>query len=238
MVLHDNGHRHRRHSIPYHPIWTYIPALCIHRLLHSQYRSLCCSALHVHPPVHAVPRDLGRDDPGPDKLALPRDLSDGFRDTDRDVGVRLCAALGRVDEDGGVGVVDCRCGGGCVGDGVIVVHSVFPATDDLTKKADDNRISQTYITSLERITALQLLPIAATIVAAGTGAEVAEILPDPKHAMGTVLVSYILWGMGTPLAMTILVIYYQRLAVHKLPSRETIVSCFLPLGPLGFGGFG
>ncbi|KAH2345493.1 hypothetical protein KXV29_007963 [Aspergillus fumigatus] len=52
------------------------------------------------------------------------------------------------------------------------------------------------------------------------------------------ILSYILWGMGTPLAMTILVIYYQRLAVHKLPSRETIVSCFLPLGPLGFGGFG
>jgi hypothetical protein len=30
--------------------------------------------------------------------------------------------------------VDCRCGGGCVGDGVIVVHSVFPATDHLTGK--------------------------------------------------------------------------------------------------------
>ncbi|EAW09989.1 TDT family transporter [Aspergillus clavatus NRRL 1] len=101
-----------------------------------------------------------------------------------------------------------------------------------------SRISQTYITSLERITALQLLPIAATIVAAGTGAEVAEILPDPQRALATVLVSYVLWGMGAPLAMTILVIYYQRLAVHKLPSRETIVSCFLPLGPLGFGGFG
>jgi tellurite resistance protein TehA-like permease len=137
-----------------------------------------------------------------------------------------------------VGVVDRRCGGRCVGDGVAVIYSVFPATDHAAKQADDGRISQTYITSLERITALQLLPIAATIVAAGTGAEVAEILPDPQHAMGTVLVSYILWGMGTPLAMTILVIYYQRLAVHKLPSRETIVSCFLPLGPLGFGGFG
>lgn len=44
--------------------------------------------------------------------------------------------------------------------------------------------------------------------------------------------------MGTPLAMMVLVIYYQRLAVHKLPPRETVVSCFLPLGPLGFGGFG
>ncbi|KAF9889344.1 hypothetical protein FE257_007454 [Aspergillus nanangensis] len=99
-------------------------------------------------------------------------------------------------------------------------------------------ISQHYVTSLERITALQLLPMAATIVAAGLGAEVAGILPNPQHALGTVIVSYVLWGMATPLAMVILVIYYQRLAVHKLPSRESIVSCFLPLGPLGFGGFG
>ncbi|KAJ5481268.1 Tetratricopeptide-like helical [Penicillium sp. IBT 31633x] len=99
-------------------------------------------------------------------------------------------------------------------------------------------ISQRYITSLDRFTAVQLLPIAATIVAAGAGAKVASILPNKQHAMGTLLVSFILWGMGTPLAIVVLVIYYQRLAVHKLPPREMIVSCFLPLGPLGFGGFG
>ena len=100
------------------------------------------------------------------------------------------------------------------------------------------RISQRYISSLDRITAIQLLPMAATIVAAGAGAEVADILPNKYHALGTLLVSFILWGMGTPLALVVLVIYYQRLAVHKLPPREMIVSCFLPLGPLGFGGFG
>lgn len=80
--------------------------------------------------------------------------------------------------------------------------------------------------------------MAATIVAAGTGARIVEILPNVSHALGTLIVSYVLWGIGTPLAMLVLVIYYQRLAVYKLPSRETIVSCFLPLGPLGFGGFG
>lgn len=42
--------------------------------------------------------------------------------------------------------------------------------------------------------------------------------------------------MATPFAMTILVIYYQRLALHKLPPREVVVSSFLPLGPLGMGG--
>jgi ABC-type transport system involved in Fe-S cluster assembly fused permease/ATPase subunit len=31
--------------------------------------------------------------------------------------------------------------------------------------------------------------------------------------------------------------YFQRLALHKLPAREVIVSCFLPLGPCGFGSY-
>lgn len=63
------------------------------------------------------------------------------------------------------------------------------------------------------------------------------MLPNPQHALGTVVTCYVLWGMGVPLAMTVLVLYYHRLAVHKLPPREIIVSSFLPLGPLGFGGY-
>ena len=90
---------------------------------------------------------------------------------------------------------------------------------------------------MDRITAAQLLPIAASIVAAGTGARVAEHLHDPEQALRTVLVSYVLWGMAAPLAMTVLFIYYTRLALHKLPPREIIVSSFLPLGPLGMGGY-
>jgi tellurite resistance protein TehA-like permease len=91
---------------------------------------------------------------------------------------------------------------------------------------------------LDKITAAQLLPIAATIVAAATGSEVAEILENNGQALGTIIACYVLWGMGTPLAMAVLVIYYQRLVVHKIPPREVIVSSFLPLGPLGFGGYG
>lgn len=37
--------------------------------------------------------------------------------------------------------------------------------------------------------------------------------------------------------MIVLAIYFQRLTVYKLPAREVIVSVFLPLGPLGQGGF-
>lgn len=102
-------------------------------------------------------------------------------------------------------------------------------------------ISQTHIQSLDRITAAQLLPIATTIVASATGSEVAGALltysNKPWYALGTALTSYVMWGMSTPFALVILVIYYQRLAVHKLPPREVIVSSFLPLGPLGLGGY-
>ncbi|KAL1969193.1 hypothetical protein VTN77DRAFT_447 [Rasamsonia byssochlamydoides] len=99
-------------------------------------------------------------------------------------------------------------------------------------------VSRDYIKSLDKITAAQLLPIAATIVSAGLGSEVAEILDNNERALGTIMACYVLWGMGVPLAMAVLVMYYQRLAVHKLPPREVIVSSFLPLGPLGFGGYG
>lgn len=90
--------------------------------------------------------------------------------------------------------------------------------------------------SLARINAAQLLPIIASVVAAGTGSLVAQDLTYPNRAVGTIVTCYVLWGMSVPMALTVIVVYYQRLAVHKLPPREVIVSCFLPLGPLGYGG--
>jgi tellurite resistance protein TehA-like permease len=94
-----------------------------------------------------------------------------------------------------------------------------------------------HTTSLSTMTAVWLLPVVAPIVAAATGSTVASILPVPEHALWTIIVSYVLWGVGFPMAMIILVIYFHRLAMHKLPPREVIVSVFLPLGPLGQGGF-
>ncbi|KIX94760.1 uncharacterized protein Z520_09450 [Fonsecaea multimorphosa CBS 102226] len=98
-------------------------------------------------------------------------------------------------------------------------------------------MSQRDAQGLERITAAQLLPIASTIVASGAGSEIAALLDSPDHALGTLITSYVMWGMATPLAITVLVMYYQRLALHKLPPREVVVSSFLPLGPLGMGGY-
>lgn len=95
-----------------------------------------------------------------------------------------------------------------------------------------------HTTELSTMTAAWLLPIVAPIVAAASGGIVAGVLPNPQHALWTIIVSYVLWGTGIPLAMAVLVIYFHRLTVHKLPPREVIVSVFLPLGPLGQGGFG
>ncbi|KAK2764412.1 Plasma membrane sulfite pump involved in sulfite metabolism [Arachnomyces sp. PD_36] len=93
-------------------------------------------------------------------------------------------------------------------------------------------------TELSEMTAAWLLPIVTTVVAAATGSNVADVLDNPYHALWVIIVSYVLWGIGVPLAMMVLVIYFQRLALHKLPPREVIVSMFLPMGPLGQGGYG
>ena len=92
--------------------------------------------------------------------------------------------------------------------------------------------------SIQTMTAAWLLPIVSTIVAAATGSLVAGILPDAEYALLTLLTSYVLWGTGVPLAMVVLVIYFLRLTTSNLPPKAVVVSTFLPLGPLGQGGFG
>ncbi|KAK1150041.1 Plasma membrane sulfite pump involved in sulfite metabolism [Aspergillus melleus] len=91
---------------------------------------------------------------------------------------------------------------------------------------------------LSSMTAVWLLPIVTCIVAGSSGGIVASVLPNPQHALWTVICSYMLWGIGVPLAMMVLVIYLQRLTLHKIPPKGVIVSVFLPLGPLGQGGYG
>jgi tellurite resistance protein TehA-like permease len=90
----------------------------------------------------------------------------------------------------------------------------------------------------ETMTAAWLLPVVSVIVAAASGGVVAAVLPHPNQGVLTIITSYVLWGMGIPLALVIMTIYFHRLAIHKLPPSEVIVSVFLPLGPMGQGGYG
>ncbi|KAK5951412.1 hypothetical protein OHC33_007468 [Knufia fluminis] len=90
---------------------------------------------------------------------------------------------------------------------------------------------------LEEMTALYLIPIVAVVIVATSGGLVAKAIPDQEHKLWTLIISYILWGLGSPLSWIILTIYFLRLAVHKPVKREVIVSLLLPIGPLGLSGF-
>jgi tellurite resistance protein TehA-like permease len=93
-------------------------------------------------------------------------------------------------------------------------------------------------TDIASVTPFWLLPIVSTIICAATGGMVAGALPSPTHALWTLIVSYILWGIGIPLALFTLVLYYHRLTLNSIPPPALLSSIFLPLGPLGEGGFG
>lgn len=78
----------------------------------------------------------------------------------------------------------------------------------------------------------------AAVVASAVGGTVAGVLSNPQYALGALIASYALWGIGPPAALMTMAIYFQRLTIHKLPPLEVIVSVFLPVGPPAFGGFG
>lgn len=91
---------------------------------------------------------------------------------------------------------------------------------------------------LSTITGLQILPFAAPVVASVSSGIVAGALKEhPHQALATVLAGYLLWGLGFPMAVILMFMYYQRLVVHKLPSRQVIVSVFILIGPPSLGAY-
>jgi hypothetical protein len=73
--------------------------------------------------------------------------------------------------------------------------------------------------SIDKLTAVWLLPVVAPIVAAATGANLCGVIPPDSPALESTLVaSYVLWGVGFPFAMSILVLYIHRLTVYKVCS--------------------
>ena len=93
--------------------------------------------------------------------------------------------------------------------------------------------------SLSTITALQLFPAIAPLVSSVVAGTAASALASyhPQLALGTILTGYVLWGLGFPLALSVMVVYYQRLVIHKFPNRDVIVSTFLPVGPPALGAY-
>ena len=90
---------------------------------------------------------------------------------------------------------------------------------------------------MEKLTAVWLLPIVASEVAAASGGLLAPHLAAPE-AFLVLILSYVLWACSVPLAMSVLVLLFLRLALHKLPERDMGVSAWLALGPIGTGALG
>jgi tellurite resistance protein TehA-like permease len=90
---------------------------------------------------------------------------------------------------------------------------------------------------METMTAAWLLPVVACEVTAASGGLLAPHLAGlvAAHLLFT---SYLLWSLSVPLALSILVILFLRLALHKLPKRDAAVTTWLALGPLGTGSLG
>jgi C4-dicarboxylate transporter/malic acid transport protein len=88
--------------------------------------------------------------------------------------------------------------------------------------------------SMEKMTALWLLPIVAAEVAAASGALLVPQL-SASDALGVLILCYALWAFSVPLAMSVLVILLLRLVLHKLPNRDMAASGWLALGPIGTG---
>jgi C4-dicarboxylate transporter/malic acid transport protein len=92
--------------------------------------------------------------------------------------------------------------------------------------------------SLEKMTAVWLLPVVAAEVAAASGAVLVPHMLDSQAALRIIVISYVLWAFSVPLAMSILVILLTRLVLHKLPSSDMAATGWLALGPIGTGALG
>lgn len=150
--------------------------------------------------------------------------------------------MGSGSDYSGMGLVVVRqCPGSCdllsphLGD----VSAMIPACSSRFRGAsadnDDRMTSRRH--DLAEMTALYLIPIVAIVIAATSGALVAGALEDDRHQLWTLIISYVFWGIGTPLSWIILTVYFLRLMIHKPLQREVIVSLLLPIGPLGLSGF-
>ncbi|KAI0022827.1 putative C4-dicarboxylate transporter/malic acid transport protein [Xylariomycetidae sp. FL0641] len=99
-------------------------------------------------------------------------------------------------------------------------------------------VSYKHRPALHQTSAAMLLPVVPAVVASASGGIIAEALPNERDQITTLLVSYCLWGLGECFTGVILALYFHRITIHSMPAKEVIVSVFLPMGPLGQGGFG
>jgi tellurite resistance protein TehA-like permease len=83
-----------------------------------------------------------------------------------------------------------------------------------------------------------LLPVVAAEVAAVSGGLLAPHLADAHAQLVMLTLSYVLWALSVPVAMSILVVLLLRMALQNLPHANMAASSWLALGPIGTGALG
>jgi len=93
--------------------------------------------------------------------------------------------------------------------------------------------------SLSEMTSAWVLPVVTLIVASSAGGELALALHpySVTGALTSLAFTIFMVSVGLTLAFMILTIYFYRLILHDFPSGLSIVSSFIPLGPMGQAGF-
>lgn len=91
--------------------------------------------------------------------------------------------------------------------------------------------------AIEHMSAVWLLPIVASEVAAASGGLLVPHLAADAQ-LQVLFASFVLWSCSVPLALGILVILFLRMALHKLPPAGMAATSFLALGPIGTGALG
>lgn len=90
---------------------------------------------------------------------------------------------------------------------------------------------------LSEVNGVWLLSFIPMIVTAATGSGIAPHLAT-QNGIAVLMVSFLMWSLGIAMSLVITTIYFWRLMACQLPQRDLIVSCFVPVGPMGMGAYG
>ena len=93
--------------------------------------------------------------------------------------------------------------------------------------------------SLAKMTGVWLLPVVTLIVASSSGGNMAAAIKPHNTTLaflsGAFAITMVI--MGLTIAGMIITVYLLRLIVYGPPEPALVLSAFLPLGPLGQGGY-
>ena len=92
--------------------------------------------------------------------------------------------------------------------------------------------------SIADMSAVWLLPVVAAEVAAASGLLLLPHFADAAAALALLVGCIVLWACSVPLALSILVILFLRMVLHKLPPAAMAATSWLALGPIGTGALG